>query len=300
MSRWLILVLCSLLASSAAAAPAAAAPVEAAKAPPVSAPAVFRVELLKVVVLEPQVLGGAQQGALVAEEIARALPSSAFKVTTAAQLQAVLGMERQRQLLGCGEDSNSCVTELANALGTDVIATSTLARTSDGLRCNVVFMSGRDGTALERVSVEAGSDGELFEQLYGAVSEAAARLFATQRPGARLEPGQLGVRRFAWAPGLAALVLGGGAAALFAISEGNARTLENRQGLVASTSAAYELAATGRTTQTVAWVLAGTGVAALATAGLMFTVGAPTEAKVVLAPAVSASGAGVIISGALP
>lgn len=277
MSRWLTFVLCPLLSTPALA-----------------------LDPLKVVVLEPQILGGAQQGALVAEEIARALPSSAFKVTTAAQLQAVLGLERQRQLLGCGEDSNSCVTELANALGTEVIATSTLARTSDGLRCNVVFMSGRDGTALERVSVEAASDGKLLEQLYGAVSEAAARLFTAQRPGARLEPGQLGVRRYAWAPGLAALALGGGAAALFAVSSGNARTLESRQGLVENPAAAHELAASGRTMETIGWVLAGTGVAALATSGLMFTVGAPTEPKVVLAPVVSGGAAGVIISGALP
>lgn len=255
---------------------------------------------IKVVVLEPQSLGGAQQGALVAEEIARALPPSAFQVTTAAQLQAVMGLERQRQLLGCSEDSTACVAELANALGTDVVVTSTLSRTSDGLRCNVVFMSGHNGTALDRVSVEAASDGQLFEKLFGEVSEAAARVFAAQRPGARLEPGKVGVRRYAWAPGLAALALGGGAAALFAVSNGTARTLENKQGLIESTSSAYALAASGRTTETIAWVLAGTGVAALATAGLMFTAGAPTQARVVLAPVVSGGAAGVMISGAFP
>lgn len=291
MNRRLILSLCSLLAiPSLAAAPSPAA----------TPPAVFRVEVLKVVVLETQVLGGAQLGALVAEEIARALPSSAYKVTTAAQLQTVLGLERQRALLGCGENSNSCMTELADALGTDVIATSTLAKTSEGLRCNVVFVSGRDGTALERVSVEASSDGQLLEQLFSAVSDAGARLFAAQRPGAKLEPGQRGVRHLAWAPGVAALVLGGTAAGLFVASGNNARTLESRQGLVANAAEAHELAVTGRTTETLGWVFAGVGAAALLTAGLMFTVGAPTDAKVVLAPIVSGNAAGVTLAGVFP
>src|SRR5205823_914650 len=80
---------------------------------------------------------------LVTEELARTLPPDAYKVTTAAQLSAVLGLERQRQLLGCTEESGSCVAELANALGADVVVQSTVARVGEGLRCNVVLVSGR-------------------------------------------------------------------------------------------------------------------------------------------------------------
>jgi hypothetical protein len=283
---------------------AAPQPAPAASPPPADARAtdavVFSVAPIQVVVLQPREIGGAEQGALVAEEIARALPSSAFKVTTFAQLQAVIGLERQKQLLGCGEDSNSCLAELANALGADVVVASTLAKTSDGLRCNVSFLSGGNGNALERVNVESTSDGQLYSRLNVEVSEAAARLFAGLRPGAKLEPGRPGVRRYAWAPAAAAVALGGAAAAMFVVSGNTARTLQSRQGLLESTSSAYALASSGRTTETLAWVFAGTGAVALAAASLMFTVGAPTEPKVVLVPMAGVSSGGVMISGVFP
>jgi hypothetical protein len=269
-------------------------------AAPAADPLVFRVAPIQVVVLRTQALGGAEQAALVADEIARALPASAFKVTTSAQLETVLGLERQKQLLGCGEDSSSCTAELADALGADVVVNSTLARTSDGLRCSVVFLSGRDSSSLERVSVEGATDGALFEKLFVEVSEAGARLFAAQRPGARLEPGKPGVRKYAVVPAIAALALGGAAGAMFAITADSARALESRNNQFNDTQEVAARASSGRTTQTLAWVFAGTGVAALVAAGLVFTLGAPTEPKVALAPVVTANGGALIISGVFP
>ena len=286
------------------------APAEAVPPKAVAAPArpearaadavVFRVAPIQVVVLRTQALGGAEQAALVGEEIARALPASAFKVTTSAQLETVLGIERQKQLLGCGEDSASCTAELADALGADVVVNSTLARTSDGLRCSVVFLSGRDSSSLERVSVDGATDGALFQQLFAEVSEAGARLFAAQRPGARLEPGKPGVRRYAVAPGIAALALGGAAGAMFAVTADSARALQSRNAQFNDAQEVAARASSGRTTQTLAWVFAGTAVAALVTAGLMFTVGAPTEPKVELAPVATANGGALIVSGVFP
>ena len=253
---------------------------------------------VSVVVLDARALAGAEPGqaAVVAEEIASAMPSSAFKVTTAAQLTAVLGLERQRQLLGCGEESSSCAAELANALGADVVVQSTLSKVGDSLRCTVVFVSGRDGTALERVAVD-GSAGQIFERLREEVGATAAKLFTRLRPGNQLEAGKPGFRRYFWIPGVVALGVGVAAGTMFAVEEGSWRTLNSREGRVTDP---FGLAEAGRTQQTLAFVFAGTaGVALLATAAVVIF-GAPTEARVVVAPVVGGGGGGLVFSGVLP
>src|SRR5262245_53582869 len=97
---------------------------------------------VQTVVLDVRVLPGADAnlGAVVGEEVARALPAGAFKVTTQQQLATVLGLERQRQLAGCSEEASSCAAEVASALGADVVVQTTLAKIADGLRCSVTFV----------------------------------------------------------------------------------------------------------------------------------------------------------------
>ena len=250
------------------------------------------------VVLDARPIAGAEPGqaALVAEEIASALPGSAFKVTTAAQLSAVLGLERQRQLLGCGEESSSCAAELANALGADVVVQSTLAKVGDSLRCTVVFVSGRDGATLERMAVD-GSAGQVFERLREEAGAAAAKLFTRLRPGNQLEPGKPGFRRFFWIPAVLAVGFGVAGGTMFAVQEGSWRTLNSREGRVTDP---FGLAEAGRAQETLAFVFAGAGgVALLATAAVLLF-GAPTEARVVVAPLVSGGGGGLVFSGVLP
>ena len=49
------------------------------------------------------------------------------KVMTSGDVAAVLGAERQRQLLGCSDAASSCMAELASALGADAIAIGDIA-----------------------------------------------------------------------------------------------------------------------------------------------------------------------------
>lgn len=44
---------------------------------------------------------------------------SAVRVTTQKDVATVLGVERQKQLLGCADDTSSCLAELAGALGSE-------------------------------------------------------------------------------------------------------------------------------------------------------------------------------------
>lgn len=238
----------------------------------------------------------AGKGAIVSEEIARSLPVEAFKVTTAAQLTTLLGIERQRQLLACDE-GGSCSAELANALGAEVVVQTTLSAVDKGLRCSAVFVSGRDGAALERVTVDAQALGALLAKLHEDTEAAAARVFTKLRPGNSIAPGRAGFRSLAWIPAVVGVLLGVAAGAMFAVTDGTYRTLMSRDGRVTDPQA---LASSGRTTQTVGWSLGGVGAVALLAAGAMFAFGAPVPPRVTIAPVAGAGAAGLSVSVVLP
>ena len=42
-----------------------------------------------------------------------------YTVVGASDIATLIGLERQKQLQGCGEDSESCMAELGNALGVE-------------------------------------------------------------------------------------------------------------------------------------------------------------------------------------
>src|SRR4051812_14698011 len=60
-----------------------------------------------------------------------------IRVTTKNEISSLLGFERQRQLLGCSDQSSSCLAELAGALGVDGIITGSIAKLSSGYAGNI-------------------------------------------------------------------------------------------------------------------------------------------------------------------
>jgi TolB-like protein len=73
-----------------------------------------------------------------------------LEVLTSQDVASLLGIERQRQLLGCGEESASCLTEIGAALGAPWLVTSTLARAGSKLRVDIKLLSSGKGTAVVR------------------------------------------------------------------------------------------------------------------------------------------------------
>lgn len=61
------------------------------------------------------------------EVLATHLREHGLKVMTGRDIGAVLGLERQKQLLGCMDDSTSCSAELAGALGVGALVVGTVA-----------------------------------------------------------------------------------------------------------------------------------------------------------------------------
>ena len=96
-----------------------------------------------------------------------------LRVTTPKEIKALIGLERQRQLMGCADDSSSCAAELANALGVDGIILTDVAKIGTVYKLNVKVL---DAATTERVasfSTRANSQEALLEAFTQAAKELA-------------------------------------------------------------------------------------------------------------------------------
>lgn len=85
----------------------------------------------KLIVLEFSVAGGADP--TVAKALAESVTTEIsrrgyYQVISAGDVQTLLGVERQKELLGCSEEAKSCLTELAGALGAQFVLSGSLSR----------------------------------------------------------------------------------------------------------------------------------------------------------------------------
>jgi hypothetical protein len=115
-------------------------------------------------------------GRIVADNLVAELRKlGGISVVSMDEVRAMLEMESERQLLGCSEDSSSCLAEIADALGADVVLSGGIA-TLDGAR---VFSLRRvdqrraavTGQVEERLVAAGG------EELLAAIGPAIEKLF---------------------------------------------------------------------------------------------------------------------------
>jgi hypothetical protein len=74
--------------------------------------------------------------------------SGEVKVTTSRDIEQAIGLDRQRQLLGCGDGSATCVAELAGALGTAAVLSGNVVKVGSSYTVTLRFISGADGREL--------------------------------------------------------------------------------------------------------------------------------------------------------
>ncbi|MBL8920505.1 MAG: hypothetical protein JNJ54_16700 [Myxococcaceae bacterium] len=192
-------------------------------------------------------------------------------------------MERQRQLLGCSEDT-SCIAEISAALGVPLIVIGRLTRLADRYEFDVRIVRQADGEVVARDFRSA--DGE---KNIGALMEASAEALAAQvTPQAPPKP-------FAsrlWVPaavGTAAFVAG---ALLWGLAEGEYGSL-TRPGMLVLTDEQISLKFRALVTQrTAGMIVAGLG-AALIAAGIVWNAVSPVTVAVSPAP----DGAAVVLGG---
>lgn len=202
-----------------------------------------------------------------------------FEVVSTRDLQSLLGLERQRQLLGCGDEAKSCMAELTDALGARFVMTGTLARLGEAWQLTLSTLDSQKAQPLGRATRLARSLEALRATLPWALAEATATPAPTP-PSRALPITLLGV---------------GGAGALFGLVWGGLHLSQEQQlsavldaagdtpGLL-NTRAFY--AAQLRTLETQRWIAVGALGAGLATmaVGLFLLPADVAGAQVVLVP----------------
>jgi TolB-like protein len=133
-------------------------PALAAAAPPPRAGAPKR---LKVAVMEVKVLYGDPQLEALLSEVAltEAATFRGFDTIGRSDIQALLGLEQQRQLLGCSEDA-SCLAEIGGAIGVDYLLVGTLGRIGTLLRLDLKLVDGKHARVVGRVGTTLGGKAE--------------------------------------------------------------------------------------------------------------------------------------------
>ncbi|HEX9052783.1 MAG TPA: DUF2380 domain-containing protein [Anaeromyxobacter sp.] len=128
----------------------------------------------KIVLLALQPLGGVtdERARLLGDALAGELRRRAgVSVVTQADVAALLGVERTRQMLGCAE--SGCMAEIGGALGADRVIHGSLGRLGGSLMVNLSALDARRGAAVASVSerLKGGAD-EAFLDALPAIADA--------------------------------------------------------------------------------------------------------------------------------
>ncbi len=132
-----------------------------------------------------------------------------FDPISSSEIETMLGAERQRQLLGCGEDSTSCLAELTGALGAQYMMTGSLAKVGGVFQINLQVVDTRNARTLGRSSKLARDFESLRMQVPYAVAEAC---------GTPLPPPPSRVLPYTMIATGAAAVMGGGVLGIIALN----------------------------------------------------------------------------------
>jgi TolB-like protein len=136
-----------------------------------------KLEKPKLVVLELSAAGGveAQVASAVTEAVtAEVAGRGFFDVVSAKDIQTLLGVERQRQMLGCSDEGATCLTELAGAMGARFVLSGSLARLGDTFQLTLQTLDSAKAQPIGRATRLAKDLSALREGLPFAVAEATA------------------------------------------------------------------------------------------------------------------------------
>ncbi|MFL5319399.1 MAG: hypothetical protein ACJ790_07060 [Myxococcaceae bacterium] len=227
-----------------------------------------------------------------------------MSVTTRAQVEAVIGMERQKQLLGCGDQSAECTAELAGALGVDLLIVGSLGKVGSGFLVNLTVVSAKDAQAVFVMSNRVKDEDALLDYLGAqakALSEkykpAAAKAAPVETPVVA-ETGVVGpARPKAWIvpTTLGALALAG-AATTYAMANGHKTALTNGTFTFGSYDDVAAYRRQGQNLNAIALGLGASAVLSLGSAGALYAMPAGGSRKWIPA---AASGVALVGGGVL-
>ena len=110
------------------------------------------------------------------EHFADQLAEQGIEVSSPREVTTLLGLERQRQLMGCTDQASSCLAEIAAALGVDGVMVGDLARVGSTFQMNLKVFDASNGKRLATSSSSAKSEEELLAKLTSAAQMMAQQL----------------------------------------------------------------------------------------------------------------------------
>ncbi|GMU60601.1 MAG: hypothetical protein AMXMBFR34_23640 [Myxococcaceae bacterium] len=206
-----------------------------------------------------------------------------------------LGLERQKQLMGCAE--SNCSAEIAQALNADGIISGSIGKSGSSLVLNIRVLSSTGDQLAAKSAMVPSADAALAEMkpLARALAEAMApRLSGRVAVKAKATPG---LKRFWWIPASIGVVAAGVGIGLQVSAQGIASGVRSGSGYDSLTEV-QNATSSGKTLETVSYVMFGlAGAAAVSTVLLVvlgqdFVEGAP----VALAPTLN----GFVLTGRWP
>jgi hypothetical protein len=231
-----------------------------------------------------------QQGDVYLDYFAQQVSKRGVHVITRTDVAAALGLERQKQLLGCSDDEKSCVAELAGALGASALVVGSIATAGSGFVLNLKVMEPSGASrALAIFSERVANE----DALYALLEKSARELSDTLRPAAPVT-----ARTLAWVPfgaGALGLVAGG---VLFGIAKGTEGSVAMGDASLMSLAEARARLQTAVGLQTGAFIAGGIGLGALLLAGGMALFGGGDAPAVTLQ--LGPGGAGFALAWRLP
>lgn len=233
------------------------------------------------------------------EHFADRLADQGLRVVTPREVATIVGMDRQRALLGCAEAAASCLVEMANALGVDAVVLGTVAKVGSEFQVNLKIIAAENGRRLAAFSTKVASEGQVVDALTSAAPAMAKELAAALgRPlqektaSASASPGARGLW---WLPAtVGVLALAGGTVGLVSAESARAKLASGEP--VPNAAAVLE---SGQTARTLGWVGLGVGVLAVGTT-VGFLLSGSSSSNVVPVAALTGDGASIGVVGRLP
>ena len=217
--------------------------------------------------------------------LAQQLTFRGVRAVTSSDLAAVLGLERQQQLLGCADDG--CRGTVVLNANFDGLLSGTVSKLGSKWTLDVRVLEPGSAHALATASVSSGDEDGLVASLALVAEQLAAQLStALQRPLVPQLATELrrasAVKRLSWLPLAVGVAAGGAGAAGLVLANGAAGQLKLRRdtalapgqaGGPLTTAQSDQLVREGQLQQTLGWVGVGVGAAGLVTAAAMFLFG---------------------------
>lgn len=129
----------------------------------------------RMVVLDLKQVGGASEGeaALLDDAIVQWVSKAGvFQVISQRDIQTLLGVERQKQLMGCGDEASSCMTELSGALDARFVLSGQLNKLGGTVQLTLQTLDTQKSQVVGRSLKAAKSAQELRAIVPWAVAEA--------------------------------------------------------------------------------------------------------------------------------